>query len=112
MKLGRWAMHTRHNDEFIGWCGLKNRPEIKEIDLGYRLKRSAWGQGYATEAASGTLKHAFTILKLEVVTGRAHINNTASIHVLQKIGMQYCCDEIVDDCPVKTFRAYQTSAAI
>ena len=111
MKLGRWAMHNKDNNEFIGWCGLKNRPEIKEIDLGYRLKRSVWGQGYATEAASASLKYAFTSLKIEVVTGRAHVNNTASIHVLQKIGMHYCCDEIVDDCPVKTFRAYLTSAA-
>ncbi len=36
--LGRWAIHTKSNNEFIGWCGLKSRHEINEIDLGYRLK--------------------------------------------------------------------------
>lgn len=40
--LGRWATYTKSNNEFIGWCGLKYRPELNEIDLGYRLIRSAW----------------------------------------------------------------------
>lgn len=103
--LGRWAVHLKENDEFIGWCGLKFRPEINEIDLGYRFKPSAWGKGYAREAATHTLNHAFNQLNLREVTGRAHIENLASLAVLQKIGMVYVCDEIVDDCPVKTFIA-------
>ena len=50
--LGRWAIHTKDNMDFIGWCGLKYRPELDEIDLGYRLMQKAWGKGYATEAAT------------------------------------------------------------
>jgi ribosomal-protein-alanine N-acetyltransferase len=35
--LGRWSVHLKENDAFIGWCGLKQRPERNnEIDLGYR----------------------------------------------------------------------------
>src|SRR5437868_14422007 len=49
--LGRWATYTKSNNEFIGWCGLKYLLEMDEIDLGYRLKKSAWGNGYVTEAA-------------------------------------------------------------
>jgi RimJ/RimL family protein N-acetyltransferase len=104
-KLGRWAMHLKQNDQFIGWCGLKYRPELDEIDLGYRLKKSAWGIGYAFEAASATLCYGFETLALREITGRAHVENKASLMILQKIGMEYVRDEIIDDCPVKTFIA-------
>jgi RimJ/RimL family protein N-acetyltransferase len=101
--LGRWAIHTKENMEFIGWCGLKYRPELEEIDLGYRLMQKAWGKGYATEAAQYTLDHGFKILNLKLITGRAHIENLASIKVLEKIGMNYIGDGFVDNCPVRTY---------
>ncbi len=101
--LGRWAMQLKTDGRFIGWCGLKWRPEIRETDLGYRLIRDHWGKGYASEAAQHTLDHGHNILKVKEITGRAHIENTASLAILQKIGMQYLCDEEVDHCPVKTF---------
>ena len=46
---GRWAIHTKDNNEFIGWCGLKYRPELDEIDLGYRLIQKAWVRKPPTE---------------------------------------------------------------
>lgn len=107
--LGKWAIHTKQNNEFIGWCGLKHRPDLNEIDLGYRLVKTVWGKGYATEAAGGTLDHGFKTLNLSLITGRAHVENTASLKVLQKIGMQYISEGIVDDCPVKTFIAMSPS---
>ena len=103
--LGRWAIHTKIDMEFIGWCGLKYRAELDEIDLGYRLQQQAWGKGYATEAAKYTLDHGFNELKLNLITGRAHIENFASIKVLEKIGMQFIREEFVDDCKVRTYTA-------
>ncbi len=101
--LGRWAIHTKDNMDFIGWCGLKYRPELDEIDLGYRLMKKAWGKGFATEAAQHTLNHGFKTLGLKLITGRAHIENIASIKVLEKIGMNFIGEKIVDDCPVRTY---------
>ena len=101
--LGRWAIHTRSDMNFIGWCGLKYRPELDEIDLGYRLMQKAWGKGFATEAAQHSLEHGFTKLNLKLITGRAHIENIASIKVLEKIGMNFIGESIVDECPVKTY---------
>ena len=101
--LGRWAIHTKDNMDFIGWCGLKYRPELDEIDLGYRLMQKAWGKGFATESAQYTLDHGFKNLDLKLITGRAHIENLASIKVLEKIGMDYIGEGIVDDCPVRTY---------
>jgi len=101
--LGRWAIITKHNNEFVGWCGLKYRPELDEIDLGYRLMQKFWGKGYATEAAESTLNYGFTNLNLALITGRAHIENLASIKVLEKIGMRFIGEGVVDDCPVRTY---------
>jgi len=104
-KLGRWATHTKHDNEFIGWCGLKYLQESDEIDLGYRFHPSAWGKGYATEAAGHTLAYALSEQKIEVVTGRAHIQNLASLKVLEKIGMRWIRDEVFEGYPIKTFIA-------
>ncbi len=101
--LGRWAIHTKHDMDFIGWCGLKYRPELDEIDLGYRLIQNAWGKGVATEAAQHTLAYGFNQLNLKLITGRAHIENLASINVLEKIRMDFIGESVVDDCPVKTY---------
>ena len=109
LSLGRWAVHLKLNDEFIGWCGLKHRPELGETDLGYRLKKAAWGKGYATESAAACLEYGFKTLHLHIITGRAHVDNSASLSILQKIGMQYVRDEIVDNCPVKTFEGINTN---
>jgi [ribosomal protein S5]-alanine N-acetyltransferase len=101
--LGRWAIHTKDTMDFIGWCGLKYRPELDEIDLGYRLMQNAWGKGFATEAAQHSLDYGFKNLNLKLITGRAHIENIASIKVLEKIGMDFIAEGIVDDCPVRTY---------
>ena len=101
--LGRWAMHIKETNEFIGWCGLKYRPDLDETDLGYRLMQKAWGLGYATEAARHTLNYGSSKLNLQLIPARAHIENIATIKVLEKLGMDYIGDSIVDDCPVRTY---------
>jgi RimJ/RimL family protein N-acetyltransferase len=107
-QLGRWAMIDKSNHEFMGWCGLKLHPELDgEIDLGYRLLPEYWGKGFATEAAAASLHYGFNQKQLAEITGRAHTENVASLKVLQNVGLQYIKDEIVDGCPVKTFRISQ-----
>ncbi len=101
--LGRWAIIIKDSNDFIGWCGLKYRPEKDEIDLGYRLMQKAWGKGFASEAAAKTLEYGFNSLNLQLITGRAHMENTASIKVLEKIGMDFIGEGMVDDCPVRTY---------
>ena len=64
LNFGRWAIHKKEYGQFIGWCGLKHRADLDEIDLGYRLIKTAWGKGYATEAASRTLEYGFKTLHL------------------------------------------------
>ncbi|MEO5947462.1 MAG: GNAT family N-acetyltransferase [Chitinophagaceae bacterium] len=102
---GRWAVHTKHDANFIGWCGLKARPERNEIDLGYRFIKTSWGKGYATEAAFASLNYGFNKLRLPRIVGRAMPQNQASLKVLGKCGMKYIGEDIVDDHPAKTYEA-------
>ena len=101
--LGRWAMHTKADNEFIGWCGLKFLAEKNEIDLGYRLIRTAWGKGYATEAATHTLAYGFDTLQIGLIHGKAHVENIASLKILEKIGMKFIREEVEDECPIKVY---------
>lgn len=101
---GRWAVHVKATMEFIGWCGLKARPERNEIDLGYRFKRSAWGQGYATESAYACLEFGFKQIGVPQIVGRAMPGNKRSLNVLKKCGMKYAGEEIVDGHFAQTYK--------
>ncbi|MEQ9186429.1 MAG: GNAT family N-acetyltransferase [Cryomorphaceae bacterium] len=86
--FGRWGLARKDNDAFIGWCGLK-RHENGEVDVGFRLLQSEWKQGFATEASLACLQLAFETLHLPYVIGRVMRENTASIQVLERIGMRF-----------------------
>ncbi len=86
--FGRWAMISKAENEFIGWCGLKLNEE-KLIDLGFRVFRKHWNKGYASEAAKACIHYGFETLGFDQITGRVLSENTASIKVLEKLGMQY-----------------------
>jgi len=76
----------------IGYCGLFFFPDIEgqaEVEIGYRLARSVWGKGYATEAAKAVRDYAFNVLRLERLIAMIDPSNIASIRVAEKIGMHY-----------------------
>lgn len=105
---GRWAVHVKLGLDpiaigFIGWCGLKTRHELNEIDLGYRFIKAAWGNGYATEAAYACIRYGFEKLNLQRIVGRALPGNLASIKVLEKCGMNYVGEETVEGLLHKTY---------
>lgn len=102
---GRWAVHLKSTLEFTGWCGLKYIAERNEIDLGYRFMKRFWGRGYATESAHACLKYGFEKLNLQRIVGRALIENTNSLHVLEKCGMQFVEEEYIDGLLHKTYQA-------
>lgn len=87
--FGRWAVIRKEDGAFLGWCGLKYTPETDEYDIGFRFFKKYWNQGYATEAALACLDYGFEKLGLKTIIGRAMKANTASVKVLDKIGMVY-----------------------
>jgi ribosomal-protein-alanine N-acetyltransferase len=92
--IGRWAVVLKGTNEVIGWAGLKLIKEetnghINFYDVGYRLLKSQWGKGYATEAAIATLAYGFNTMKLPEICGYAMNEHFASKKVLEKIGLKF-----------------------
>ena len=80
---------TKKDGKFIGSGGLAPVQDTSETEVVYHLMPSAWGKGYATEAAVAILGFAFRTVKLEQVLGLAFPDNVASWTVLHKAGMRY-----------------------
>lgn len=87
---GPYAVVKQDNHEVIGYCGLFYFPDIDgqpETEVGYRFARSAWGQGYATEAAGAVRDYALHTLNVKRLIALIDPANIGSIHVAEKIGM-------------------------
>jgi [ribosomal protein S5]-alanine N-acetyltransferase len=73
----------------IGNCGIRNTSaDVTEASLGYELAPWHWGHGYATEAARAVVEFGFETLGLHRIWAQCIADNTASAHVLEKLGMQ------------------------
>lgn len=103
---GRWAVIDRFSHEFTGWCGLKFNAETGETDIGYRFFRKHWNKGYATETAAACLNAAFKKFNLHYIIARAVKANTASIKVLENIGMKYKSDYDFHGMPGVIYEKY------
>ena len=87
--FGIWATIFKENNTFVGASGLVYYDNTPEIEIGYRMLKEHWKKGYATEAAFGLLNYGFTSLRLKKIVSSAHVDNTSSRKVMEKIGMKY-----------------------
>jgi RimJ/RimL family protein N-acetyltransferase len=87
---GCWAAVRPAGGEFLGWFALQPRADRPgdEVELGYRLRRPAWGHGYATEGSRALVRTAFTELGARLVFAETMAVNTASRRVLEKAGLR------------------------
>jgi len=88
----------------MGWCGLKYLSEQNEVDVGYRFMKKFWGFGYATEAALACIEYGFARLDLHRIVGRALPANLGSIKVLEKCGMEFGHQEVMQGYLHKTYQ--------
>jgi RimJ/RimL family protein N-acetyltransferase len=86
--FSKWGVWERASGTLIGDCGIQLLEGGPDVELGFHLRRSAWGRGYATEAARACLDAAFTGLGLNEVVAIVAPGNAASARVLEKIGMR------------------------
>ena len=87
---GFWAAEEKATGEFLGWFHLRP-PEgasPDEPELGYRLRRSAWGKGYATEGSQALIRRAFTELGAQRVYAETMAVNLGSRRVMEKAGLR------------------------
>lgn len=88
--LGFWAAEEKSTGQFLGWFHFrprKNAPRDGEIELGYRLRRPAWGKGYATEGSRALIRKGFTESEVERVVAETMAVNLGSRRVLEKAGL-------------------------
>jgi [ribosomal protein S5]-alanine N-acetyltransferase len=82
------AVEEISSGRVIGACDL-SFIERSVVDLGYMLGIEYWGKGYATEIALALIDAAFFDLRADRVISTVDVNNSASIRVLEKIGMRW-----------------------
>jgi RimJ/RimL family protein N-acetyltransferase/uncharacterized damage-inducible protein DinB len=89
--LGYWAAEEKSTAEFLGWFALEpgHGGSAVDVELGYRLRRAAWGKGYATEGSRALVRKAFTELGVERVYAETMAVNARSRRVMAKSGLRY-----------------------
>ena len=88
---GFWAAMEKSTGRFVGWFHFRpaNAAQPDEVELGYRLRRSAWGKGYATEGSRALIQKGFAELGVQRVVAFTMVVNVASRRVLEKAGLRY-----------------------
>lgn len=95
---GAWAIVEKASGEVVGGCSLRpgldsnSGPEMgygpNDVELGYGLRKSSWGSGYATEIVGALVRRAFTELGTVSLVACVTVGNVASVRVLEKAGLR------------------------
>jgi RimJ/RimL family protein N-acetyltransferase len=94
---GVWAVEEKATGAFIGRAGLYNPDGWPGPEVGWAFARSAWGNGYATEAGRAAMNHAFDVLGWEHIISVIHPENARSIRVAERLGMAFERDAEVNN---------------
>jgi RimJ/RimL family protein N-acetyltransferase len=89
--FGLWAVEVIATGEFIGFTGLTpvpfEAPFTPAVEIGWRLARPAWRQGYATEAARAAAAYGFEVARLHEIVSMTATTNLPSQAVMRRLGM-------------------------
>lgn len=88
---GRYLVERRSDGAFLGWCGIMPAFDTLPIagapEMGWRLTRATWGQGYATEAAAAAIADGFQRLRFPEILAFTSPTNLRSQAVMRRLGM-------------------------
>jgi RimJ/RimL family protein N-acetyltransferase len=84
----RWMAYEGATVEFVGWFGL-NRSGVDAYEVGYRLRRRAWGRGLATEGTRALINAAFRQLGAQRVCAQTMAVNTRSRRMMERCSMKH-----------------------
>jgi len=91
-----WAVERKADGALLGFCGLKRSNQAGGpqgmMEIGWRLREDAWGQGYAKEAAAASLALAFDRLGADEVIALTVQGNTGSWGLMLRLGMERRAD--------------------
>ncbi|MEY9873035.1 RimJ/RimL family protein N-acetyltransferase [Streptacidiphilus sp. MAP12-33] len=91
--FGMLSVLTREDGRYAGWVTLAVPTFLPQIlpavEIGWRFHRAQWGRGFATEAATPLLAHAFDTVGLDRVVSIRHLDNERSGRVMEKLGLRH-----------------------
>jgi len=90
---GLWALERAEDGAFLGFCGLTTPawggPGVEgHLEIGWRLRRDAWGHGFASEAARAAIAVAWDGLGVDATIALVHPDNARSLGVGERLGMR------------------------
>lgn len=97
---GRMAVTDRATGRLLGRTGLGYLPQFAETELGWTLRRDAWGRGYATEAARACMDWAFREFDIPYLTSLIESDNDRSIRLAKRLGMTCLRNDVFLDRPM------------
>jgi RimJ/RimL family protein N-acetyltransferase len=116
---GLWAVEVVDGSPFVGFVGL-NEPRFEAhftpaIEVGWRLVRAHWGNGYATEGARAAIAFGFDELSLDEIVSFTSVVNQRSRRVMERLGMSHDPSEDFDhpsvaDGPLRRHVLYRIRA--
>ena len=87
--VGTHAVVPKDGGSPVGVCGLLKRDQFEHYDIGFAFLPRHWSKGYAFESAAAVLDHGRETLGLERVLAFTSLDNTASIRLLEKLGLRF-----------------------
>jgi RimJ/RimL family protein N-acetyltransferase len=107
---GWWAVEDRSSGDFLGRIGLYNPEGWPGVEIGWLLRREAWGKGLATEGAVAALEFGFEVIGIDHAISLIDARNARSIRVAEKIGGRYERDLHHKDKAVVVYGTHRSSA--
>jgi len=96
---GQWCVALREAGGLIGFAGLREIGDTPDVEVLYGFLPAQWGKGLAAEAARAVLAHGFETVGLAQIAGRTDTPNRASARVLERLGMHFEGERLVEDRP-------------
>ena len=87
--FGFYSLILKSDQQIIGIAGLVDREGIDHIDIGYGMLPEFRGKGYAFEATKAIYDYGYEELKLEKIVAIVNPDNTSSIKLLSKLGLEF-----------------------
>jgi ribosomal-protein-alanine N-acetyltransferase len=116
-----WALEIEAISQFIGFVGLQavglEMPFAPAVEVGWRLAKSSWGLGYATESATTAIGFGFDELGLDEIVSFTSVANVRSQRVMERLGMRrdehgdFDHPRLPDDTRLRRHVLYRLTAA-
>jgi RimJ/RimL family protein N-acetyltransferase len=107
---GPWVVVGKESGEILGRAGLWNPEGNPGVELGWMMRRSAWGRNYATEAARSALDWAWRHTNVDHIISVIRAENAPSIRIAEKLGERLEATETKDGMTVYTFGIHRSAS--